>query len=70
MNLSTKAYCLRTILFNDSRAYFISFYFMAYDDIQKNTLKVPIFPKTIYYRVGPTGFLQSDDDAKLKIDEF
>ena len=21
-------------------------------------------------RVGPTGFLQSDDDAKLKIDEF
>ena len=24
----------------------------------------------IYARVGPTGFLQSDDDAKLKIDEF
>ena len=52
MNLSTKAYCLRTILFNDSRAYFISFYFMAYN-IEKNTLKVPkhisIFPKTIYY---------------------
>ena len=23
-----------------------------------------------YTRVGPTGFLQSDDDAKLKIDEF
>ena len=25
---------------------------------------------TRYIRVGPTGFLQSDDDAKLKIDEF
>ena len=24
----------------------------------------------VYTRVGPTGFLQSDDDAKLKIDEF
>ena len=24
----------------------------------------------VHSRVGPTGFLQSDDDAKLKIDEF
>ena len=24
---------------------------------------------SLYIRVGPTGFLQSDDDAKLKIDE-
>ena len=25
---------------------------------------------TTHSRVGPTGFLQRDDDAKLKIDEF
>ena len=28
------------------------------------------FCETTCIRVGPTGFLQSDDDAKLKIDEF
>ena len=34
--------------------------------------KIRIFfsPKALISRVGPTGFLQSDDDAKLKIDEF
>ena len=33
---------------------------------QKSLHKLP----KINTRVGPTGFLQSDDDAKLKIDEF
>ena len=36
---------------------------------QKMRDKFGIEPR-LFTRVGPTGFLQSDDDAKLKIDEF
>ena len=34
----------------------------------RSQIKMPVVKG--FSRVGPTGFLQSDDDAKLKIDEF